>query len=126
LEQQDLISFLSTLTGSDVYTNEKWSDPFDQNGNINVVSLITASIKYEPKLELNIYPNPVVTNVKIVSSETMESIFIYSMDGKQVFNSNSIYLQGLNINTDNWESGVYLVNLHTVNGQIVKRKILKR
>lgn len=27
-EQNELIAFLSTLTGNDVYTNEKWSDPF--------------------------------------------------------------------------------------------------
>jgi cytochrome c peroxidase len=27
-EKNALVAFLKTLTGSDVYTNEKWSDPF--------------------------------------------------------------------------------------------------
>ncbi|CAL2085990.1 cytochrome-c peroxidase [Tenacibaculum sp. 190524A05c] len=30
-ERQQINAFLSTLTGSDVYTNEKWSDPFIKN-----------------------------------------------------------------------------------------------
>ncbi|CAM1343352.1 cytochrome-c peroxidase [Tenacibaculum amylolyticum] len=29
-EQQQLIAFLRTLSGTDVYTNEKWSDPFSE------------------------------------------------------------------------------------------------
>ncbi|MDA8886354.1 cytochrome-c peroxidase [Bacteroidia bacterium] len=28
-ERQELVAFLGTLTGSDVYTNEKWSNPFE-------------------------------------------------------------------------------------------------
>lgn len=31
-EQQQLFAFVRALTGSDVYTNKKWSDPFDKNG----------------------------------------------------------------------------------------------
>ena len=29
-EAEDLIAFLKTLSGTDVYTNEKWSNPFDE------------------------------------------------------------------------------------------------
>ncbi len=36
-EKVDLENFLLTLTGSDVYTNEKWSDPFDASGNLTVL-----------------------------------------------------------------------------------------
>jgi len=29
---------LKTLSGNDVYTNEKWSNPFDENGNLTVIN----------------------------------------------------------------------------------------
>ena len=34
----DLKAFLLTLSGNDVYINEKWSDPFDENGNILLIN----------------------------------------------------------------------------------------
>jgi len=33
-EQQQLFAFLRTLTGTDVYVNRKWSDPFDDDGKL--------------------------------------------------------------------------------------------
>jgi len=33
-EQRQLFAFLQRLTGSDVYVNEKWSDPFDKDGKL--------------------------------------------------------------------------------------------
>ncbi|MEM9081234.1 MAG: cytochrome c peroxidase [Verrucomicrobiota bacterium] len=38
-EITDLVAFLETLTGSDVYTNPKWSDPFDPAGNLSLIIL---------------------------------------------------------------------------------------
>lgn len=37
-EIDDVIAFLKTLTGSDVYTNEKWADPFDEEGEIELIA----------------------------------------------------------------------------------------
>ena len=37
-EIDDIIAFMKTLTGSDVYTNEKWSDPFDAEGDIELIA----------------------------------------------------------------------------------------
>lgn len=42
-EKDALIAFLKTLTGNDVYTNPKWSNPFDANGIIDI-NEVTASI----------------------------------------------------------------------------------
>ncbi|WP_018970962.1 cytochrome-c peroxidase [Rubritalea marina] len=35
-ERRQISAFLSTLTGSNVYTDEKWSDPFDEAGNLTL------------------------------------------------------------------------------------------
>ena len=40
-EKEAMVAFLMTLTGQDVYTNEKWSDPFDENGNLEVIEVMT-------------------------------------------------------------------------------------
>ncbi|MCR9290470.1 MAG: T9SS type A sorting domain-containing protein [Bacteroidetes bacterium] len=41
-EKDALVAFLGTLTGSNVYTDERWSDPFDANGNLTIVPLCAA------------------------------------------------------------------------------------
>lgn len=43
-EKDALIAFLGTLTGQDVYTNEKWSDPFDEDGNLTVIPFCGSGI----------------------------------------------------------------------------------
>lgn len=37
-EKSELLAFLKTLGGSDLYTNEKWSDPFDEDGNLEILN----------------------------------------------------------------------------------------
>lgn len=37
-DKNDLIAFLTTLTGSDMYTNEKWSNPFAADGSLTIVN----------------------------------------------------------------------------------------
>ncbi len=37
-EKEALVAFLKTLTGNAVYTDERWSDPFDENGNLSLIS----------------------------------------------------------------------------------------
>ncbi|HFA47908.1 MAG TPA: hypothetical protein ENJ95_02680 [Bacteroidetes bacterium] len=43
-QKDALAAFLRTLTGADVYTNEKWSDPFDEDGSLTVLPLCATDI----------------------------------------------------------------------------------
>ena len=36
-EREAVTAFMMTLSGNDVYTNERWSDPFDQDGSITLI-----------------------------------------------------------------------------------------
>lgn len=38
-QKADLVAFLATLTGSNVYTDPRWSTPFDEEGNLSLVVL---------------------------------------------------------------------------------------
>jgi hypothetical protein len=44
-EKEDVKAFLLTLTGEDVFTNPKWSSPFDEEGNLAILS-----IAHSPKI----------------------------------------------------------------------------
>ncbi|MFT4533641.1 MAG: cytochrome c peroxidase [Saprospiraceae bacterium] len=67
-EKDELLAFLKTLGGSDLYTNEKWSNPFDANGNLEIINGIlpvelsyfdarqedeTIKIEWETLVEIN-------------------------------------------------------------------------
>jgi len=43
-EQADLVAFLSTLTGTNVYVDPKWSDPFAANGSLTLIILPTTQM----------------------------------------------------------------------------------
>tara|TARA_B100000508_G_scaffold55003_2_gene42619 strand:- start:21665 stop:23053 length:1389 start_codon:yes stop_codon:yes gene_type:complete len=125
-EQQDLINFLKTLTGSDVYTNEKWSDPFDANGDIDVIPLITAAIEHETEIELSLYPNPVINSMTIQSSEIIRNIEVYDISGKRVFSSDSYHNKQIELDATPWRKGMYLVRLKTIVGEEQVLKFMKR
>jgi hypothetical protein len=81
-------------------------------GNGNSVSELDKSI--------NVYPNPVSNVLNIKSDERIESIEIYSLEGKlmsRTTNSNSI-------NVAEFSNGIYLLKVQTVN-KIYQTKIYK-
>jgi cytochrome c peroxidase len=43
-QKSDLVAFLQTLTGSAVYTDQKWSDPFNGQGQLSLIVLPTQAI----------------------------------------------------------------------------------
>ncbi|TDU70599.1 cytochrome c peroxidase [Prosthecobacter fusiformis] len=46
-EKDSLLAFLLTLTGSAVYTDERWSDPFDEAGQLSLIVFPATAIKIE-------------------------------------------------------------------------------
>lgn len=46
-QRANLAAFLATLTGTAVYTDARWSDPFDANGQLNLVVLPAESISLQ-------------------------------------------------------------------------------
>ena len=50
-EKDNLEAFLKTLTGSNVYTAEQWSDPFDINGNLTILNGVLPVELYSFEIE---------------------------------------------------------------------------
>ena len=41
VQKSELVALLKTLSGPKVYTAEQWSNPFDENGNLNLLGVTT-------------------------------------------------------------------------------------
>jgi len=124
-EMQSVIAFFKTLTGVDMYTNEKWSDPFDVDGNLEVLrnSTSTEDIVSESIL---VYPNPVVDVVTIDNISSISAIDIVDFNGQKIqsylLNNDS----KVNLELSSLLSGVYLVIGKDDNGtQITTQKFIK-
>ncbi len=81
-----IAAFLTTLAGTDVYTNEKWSDPFDANGNITILggSTIT-SIDDAEDIAFKVYPNPTSDHLNLtLAGGALKVVTIYDMGGRSV------------------------------------------
>ncbi len=46
-QKGDLVAFLRTLTGSSIYTDARWSDPFDESGNLELIILPAGSVSVD-------------------------------------------------------------------------------
>ena len=122
-EKQNLIAFLRTLSGGHIYSEEAYSDPFDQNGNIDIIGLSTGVTETgSPKVD--VYPNPVSTLLTVTGPAEGTQVSISDLSGKVVvsgkYSTTGIY------DFTNLSSGVYLVSVSTIHGQLLETiRVLK-
>lgn len=79
-ERTDIKAFLMTLTGSDMYSNPKWSDPFDENGELTLING-PVSVPEVSETHVSVYPNPVVNTAEIRSDANVFGYTLYRYDG---------------------------------------------
>lgn len=124
-ESQDLINFLETLTGSAIYTDEKWSDPFDANGEIEIIPLLTTALSNQDEMEFTLYPNPVLASLKVRSTVIVKTVHIYNVAGQLVYFNETLHNKEITVNTSAWEEGMYVVHLTNLLGEKYTQKIIK-
>ena len=108
-EKNALVDFLKTLTGSAIYTNEIWSDPFDDPGNISIVGDQLSSNKFIFEKSIAVLPNPVTTNLTIQIETGRYKVSIYSLLGtllvdKEISGTIKMNLQSL-------AKGIYILKI---------------
>jgi cytochrome c peroxidase len=84
LQKTQLADFLRTLTGVDVFTNPKWSDPFDANGNITILGLNSSIYQSKPE-RFVVYPNPAQDFIKMELPEGRYNLHLYNISGQLLF-----------------------------------------
>lgn len=108
-EKSQLIAFLKTLSGSDVYTNDKWSSPFDENGNLTILNGTLSVAKALPNLEYALFPNPVSEHLTITGEIRGLTIQMFSKNGqliKEVLSESD----RIDISVGGLPAGIYIVN----------------
>ena len=84
---------------------------------INLLSTETATnIKH-----IQIYPNPVKTELFIKTSKKIAHIQLYSILGKKVYDTNTFSGK---IDVTKYPKGIYFLSLHTEEGEEIKRKVV--
>lgn len=110
LNQQQLIAiaaFLRTLSSQALYTDARWSNPFDANGQLQ---LITGLQNTETSVRIKTYPNPAKDVLFIeVLQHGSYTLNLYSTNG-QLLQSNALH-HSTTINTSDLPKGILLLQL---------------
>ena len=124
-EKSALEAFLKTLTGTGIYTNEIWSDPFDDDGNIAVIgNQLSAN---EPIFEksITVFPNPVSTDLTIQIETGNYRVTIYSLLGTMMVDEEISGTKKMNLQS--LAKGVYILKIQDLDSNnSFNKKVIKK
>lgn len=124
-QKEALVAFLNTLSGSAVYTAEQWSNPFDENGDLDLIGGTTnVSDLNQNKYQVNVYPNPFQDFLTIDSDLEQFQLSMFSINGSLVRQFQAT--TGERVDLRDLPKGVYLVQLKLDDSQIQTLKVVKR
>ena len=117
-EKASLVAFLRTLTGRNIYTDTRWSDPF-ANGGLVVIPGATSIALYTPD-EVTVSPTIASSFITIDFPSSMqgEPMYILNMSGSAVY-SGSMQKK---VDVTAFPSGIYYLKFR--NGET--QKIIKQ
>ncbi len=127
LEQREsLVAFLRTLTGENIYTDEKLSDPFESNGDITIIPSDPDAVwNLDHSIQLDAFPNPCTEEITVNIERGFYQLIIYNEMGTAI---KSMLIQGTKtVDMTELSKGIYIIeitNLNTSNQgskRIVKR-----
>jgi len=124
-EMDAIIAFLHTLTGVEIYTAEKWSNPFDDQGNITVVPLEpNSTINLGNSFHVELFPNPTADKLTIRLKERVYQLSILDMNGVKV---KSLLIQENHVeDLSHLPKGVFIFQIFDLYTQkIYSKKVIK-
>ncbi len=112
-EKEALVAFLETLTGNNVYTAEQWSDPFDENGELIVMPLLSGTEDVSNIAKFKLFPNPTSDIFYLNLQVDSFQLIIFDMNGKLVRNSN--VKANHQEDVSDLRNGIYFVQIKNLN-----------
>lgn len=84
------------------------------------------NVKNTESVDLIIYPNPVINEIRVLSSESIAKVEVTNMAGQVVANSFKVVGQEVVVPVNNKVNGVVVVKITTESGKVVVKKVLKQ
>ena len=89
-------------------------------------TLLTAT-DFNATNEVVVYPNPSAETITINTTHSIETVTVFSMDGKQVATyKNPLTTNQFSVNVQNYSVGIYNLHIKTTNGNFSKKVIIRR
>lgn len=123
-EKQELVAFLRTLSGTDIYTNEKWSNPFEPDGSITIIGGTLGISEESLTPFISISPNPVVNIASIETNLGQFEVWIYDLTGKLLFQEEATAQTMVDFSTK--ASGLYFVIITSENSLQITKRLVKK
>lgn len=80
-QQKDALeAFLKTLTSTAIYTDSRWSDPFNEDGTLALVTRLKN--QQSNKLSMQVYPNPAFDEIRLTLPTGKYQVEIFGISGQ--------------------------------------------
>lgn len=123
-EKLELVAFLGTLTGQDIYINEKWSNPFDPDGSIDVIGGTLGISEHSIPSFITLVPNPVETTTLLTTNLTDFKLSVYTTSGVLQLQKEATKQTVLDLTT--LASGLYFLKITTKSGLQLTKRLVKK
>ncbi len=84
-KKESLVLFLKTLTGEEIYVNEKWSNPFESDGSLEILPIISGTSATAADIDFRVFPNPTAGKIQVQIEPGKYQIEIRDAAGRLVF-----------------------------------------
>lgn len=117
-EKKNLLAFLRTLTGKEVLTNPKWSDPFQPLSDVRLI---------DENDQIKVFPNPVENNltIELKYQKTEEAIVSISNLKGQIVWKNLMDQPARSFEISSLNTGVYLLKIETQGSVFCKKLFIQ-
>ncbi|MEZ5016991.1 MAG: cytochrome c peroxidase [Flavipsychrobacter sp.] len=105
-EKASIVAFIRTLTGTAVYTDSRWSNPFT-NDSLTIITPTTIAQLSNMASELKVYPTQATSYINIALPASMKDaqMRIVSTSGRTVYNGKVAE----RLDVSNYASGMYVI-----------------
>ena len=126
-QQLDAVeAFLRTLSGSQLYTDVRWSDPFDANGDLTVLPLPSVSAQaVVDDVQMRVYPNPASDRLFVDLPSAGFTLTVHAQDGHRMLHT---FVTGSSqVRVSDWPAGIYILQADNAEDDLhyVKKFIIK-
>jgi|WetSurMetagenome_2_1015567.scaffolds.fasta_scaffold56473_1 hypothetical protein len=125
--QKEIGAFSTTFYGSDNKIHDFWIDWRSNNFYLQHSfweTSVISSIENNLNIAVNVYPNPVTNKLNIEGTSPLQSVEVIDLLGTRIFYAD-VNERNTSIDFSQMTSGVYLLQIHTNNGILINKKIIK-